>query len=89
MLQLSKFLDNCQDYWDQCVPLLLMAYRTSMHKSTGCTPAMMMMGLPIDLIFGCLGEPPMTYMNKVHVATPTHHQSDNSGGGCECIKLKN
>ena len=50
---------------DQCVPLLLMAYRTSIHETTGCTPAMMMMmgrdlRLPIDLIFGRTEEEPST-----------------------------
>ena len=62
--QLSKFVDYHQDDWDQCVPLLLMAYRTSIHETTGCTPAMMMMGrdlrLPIDLIFGRPEEEPST-----------------------------
>ena len=49
-------MDTLQDDWDQCVPLLLLAYRTSVHETTGCTPAMMMIGrdlqLLIDLIIG-------------------------------------
>lgn len=59
--QLSKFVDYHQDDWDQCVPLLLMAYRTSVHEITSCTPAMMMgrdLRLPIDLIFGRPEEEP-------------------------------
>lgn len=60
--QLSKFVADHQEDWDQCVSLLLMAYRTSIHETTGCTPAMMMMGrdlrLPIDLIFGRPREEP-------------------------------
>ena len=54
--QLSKFVNEHQDDWDECVPLLLMAYRTSVHETTGCTPAEMMLGrdlrLPVDLIYG-------------------------------------
>ena len=42
--QLSKFVDYHQKDWDLHIPLLLMAYRTSVHETTGCTPAMMMMG---------------------------------------------
>ena len=54
--QLSKFVDQHQRDWDEHVPLLLMAYRTSAHNTTGVTPAKMMMRrdlrLPIDLFVG-------------------------------------
>lgn len=54
--QLSKFVDQNQRDWDEHVPLLLMAYRTAVHDTTGVTPAKMMMGrdlrLPIDLFVG-------------------------------------
>ena len=54
--QLSKFVSDHQRDWDQLVPLLMMAYRTSVHETTGQTPARLMMGrdlrLPIDLIVG-------------------------------------
>ena len=57
--QLSKFVDQHQSDWDEHVPLLLMAYRTASHETTGVTPAKMMMGrdlrLPIDLF---IGRPP-------------------------------
>ena len=41
--QLSKFVDQHQRDWDEHVPLLLMAYRTSAHDTTR---------LPIDLFVG-------------------------------------
>ena len=54
--QLSKFVDDNQCDWDTHIPLLLMAYRTAVHETTGCTPAQLMMGrdlrLPIDLLIG-------------------------------------
>ena len=54
--QLSKFVDDNHKDWDTHVPLLLMAYRTAVHDTTGCTPAQLMMGrdlrLPIDLLIG-------------------------------------
>ena len=54
--QLSKFVDDNQRDWDTHIPLLLMAYRTAVHETTGCTPAQLMMGrdlrLPIDLLIG-------------------------------------
>ena len=54
--QLSKFVDQHQRDWDEHVPLLLMAYRTSAHDTTGVTPAKMIMGRdlrrPIDLFIG-------------------------------------
>ena len=54
--QLSKFVEDHQRDWDSHLPLLLMAYRTAIHESTGCTPASLMLGrdlrLPIDLLYG-------------------------------------
>ena len=54
--QLSKFVEDHQRDWDSHLPLLLMAYRTAIHETTGCTPASLMLGrdlrLPIDLLFG-------------------------------------
>ena len=58
--QLSKFIEDHQRNWDQLVPLMLMAYRTAIHESTGCTPAKLMFArdlrLPIDLLYGHLEE---------------------------------
>lgn len=34
--QMSKFVDANQRDWDVHVPLLLMAYRLSVHDTTGC-----------------------------------------------------
>jgi hypothetical protein len=42
--QLSKFVSENQKDWDHHLRLLMMAYRTSVHDTTGETPAMMMMG---------------------------------------------
>lgn len=53
---LSKFVSNHQRDWDQHIPLALMAYRSSVHESTGFSPSMLMFGreieLPIDLLYG-------------------------------------
>jgi len=63
--QLSKFADHNQKDWDLHIPFLLMAYRSAIHDTTGCSPVKLMMGrelkLPIDLIFGRPEEePPQT-----------------------------
>ena len=54
--QLSKSVEDHQRDWDSHLPLLLMAYRTAIHETTGCIPASLMLGrdlrLPIDLLFG-------------------------------------
>lgn len=51
---LSKVIDHQQKNWDRCLPLVLMAYRSSRHETTGCSPNEMMFGreviLPNDLI---------------------------------------
>ena len=52
---LSAFTSDVVNDWDIHLPYLLMAYRTSVHSSTGCTPHIMVYGneanLPIDLVF--------------------------------------
>ena len=42
--QLAKFVSKNQRDWDHHLQLLMMAYRTSVHDTTGETPAMMMIG---------------------------------------------
>uniref|UniRef100_A0A5S6Q9K0 RNA-directed DNA polymerase n=1 Tax=Trichuris muris TaxID=70415 RepID=A0A5S6Q9K0_TRIMR len=48
--------------WDEQVPLQLLAYRTSVHSSTGMTPFQAMFGrearLPADIMYGPLPEGP-------------------------------
>ena len=60
--QLSKFADLNQKDWDMHIPYLLLAYRSAIHDTTGCSPARMMLGrevnLPIDLMFGRPEEEP-------------------------------
>ena len=53
---LSAFVSEHQRDWVEYIPLVMMAYRSSVHESTCTTPSMMTFGreirLPIDLIFG-------------------------------------
>ncbi|KAJ8956145.1 hypothetical protein NQ317_019737 [Molorchus minor] len=54
---LSKVVSNHQRDWDHFLPLFLLAYRSSVHETTGQTPVSIIMGrelrLPCDLKFGC------------------------------------
>ena len=53
---LSSFISSHQKDWDKFIPLLNMAYRSSVHETTGMTPNNMIFGreinLPIDLVLG-------------------------------------
>ena len=53
---LSSFVSENQKDWDQYIPLLMMAYRSSVHQTTGVSPCKMIFGreinLPVDLVFG-------------------------------------
>ncbi|CAH0555118.1 unnamed protein product, partial [Brassicogethes aeneus] len=55
---LSKVVSDHQRDWDRFLHLFLLAYRSSIHDTTGQTPASIVMGrelrLPCDLRFGCL-----------------------------------
>ena len=54
---LSKLIEGDQRNWDRALPIAMMAYRSSVHDSTGMSPARMLFGreiqLPIDLLLGC------------------------------------
>ncbi|KAJ8952749.1 hypothetical protein NQ318_008063 [Aromia moschata] len=54
---LSKVVSDHQRDWDQFLQLFLLAYRSSVHETTGQTPASIVMDrelrLPCDLKFGC------------------------------------
>ena len=54
--QLAIFIEKHQQDWDSHVPLILLAYRSPVHESTGKTPSFLMFGrevnVPIDLLFG-------------------------------------
>ena len=56
---LSKYVSENQRDWDQSLALVMLAYRSSVHESTGFSPNMLFMGreprLPIDLL---MGSPP-------------------------------
>lgn len=53
---LSKVVSNHQRDWDRHLHLFLMAYRSSIHETTGQSPANILFGrelrLPCDLVFG-------------------------------------
>ena len=41
---MSSYISDKQDDWDEHLPLLMLAYRSSVHESTGVSPALMMFG---------------------------------------------
>ena len=54
--QFAKYVQDHQRDWDGHVPYVMMAYRSSVHESTGQRTAKLMFGrdlrLPVDLMFG-------------------------------------
>jgi hypothetical protein len=56
---LSAYTNSRQDDWDIYLPAVMMAYRSSVHRTMGETPNMMMLGrearLPLDAM---VGNPP-------------------------------
>ena len=51
---LTKVIERSQENWDDCLPYVMLAYRTSVHSSTGFSPASVLLGLeprlPLDLM---------------------------------------
>ena len=55
---IASYISDSQDDWDEHIPLLMMAYRSSVHESTGISPAMMMLGRELTLLVDMtLGRP--------------------------------
>lgn len=65
---LSTFVDENRDDWDDYLSYIMMGYRATLHKSTNCSPNLLMMGrevsLPVDIM---MGLPPNTPDNKCPV----------------------
>ena len=55
---LSQFVDSTQKNWDEVLPLALFAIRSSVHRSTGDTPAQIFTGRDLFLPFDVDSQPP-------------------------------
>lgn len=69
---LAKFVEKNQQNWDEYLPLALLAYRSSVHESTGFSPALIFLGrelrLPTDLECGVskdLSTSPPEYLRNL------------------------
>ena len=53
---ISSYISDSQDDWNEHIPLLTMAYRSSIYVSSGVSPAMMMFSreltLRVDMTLG-------------------------------------
>ena len=77
---LSAFVSEHQKDWDEYVPLVMMAYRSSVHQSTGTSACKMTFGheirLPIDLVFG---QPERENSEQVYGSQYANELSDKIG----------
>ena len=80
---LSAFVSERGTDWDTYLPYVMMAYRTSVHASTGCTPQLMVYGreanLPIDLVYSPTNPPDLPacgpeYVEFIRDAIRTAHE---------------
>lgn len=53
---LSNFVNSHRNDWDNHIPYIMMAYRSTVHSTTKCTPNILMLGreirCPVDIMFG-------------------------------------
>lgn len=70
-VMLSMYCDSNQRTWDEHLPQVMMAYRSSQHVSTGQTPNKMIFGHNIVLpLQACIGLPPNPVIeNKGGIST--------------------
>lgn len=71
---LKIVVSDHQNDWDKYIPLFLLAYRSSVHETTGKTPSSVVFGrelrLPSDIMFGTPED------NHVQLEDYLHHLSD-------------
>ena len=69
LTMLSMFVNDNHDDWDEQLPYVMAAYRATEHKSTSCTPNLLMLNrettCPLDLM---VGYPPGQEPQECHVA---------------------
>ena len=74
---LAKTTDKNQRNWSEVLPYVMLAYRTSVHESTGYTPYFLLFGHeatpPIDLQFP--PPPPVTLPGQIITSTWLRHGS--------------
>ena len=67
---MSVFISEHQRDWDEIIPFLLLAYRSTIQESTNASPNLLMLGrevfLPVDVIFG---KPPQEYPDTSEYVT--------------------
>ena len=65
---LAKCVNDEQDNWSTQLPYVMMAYRTSVHESTGYTPHFLVYGqeisLPIDFMYPNPKDQPASNTNE-------------------------
>ena len=92
---LSKFVNENQKDWDEKLPKLMMAYRTSVHETTQFTPAYLMFGrelrLPIDIACSIPSSENQTtaqYAKRLQdtLHSTFEHVRDNVGQNQETMK---
>lgn len=55
---LSAYVDSDQSDWDLHMPMVNMAYRSSVQETTGFTPNKLMLGMEINIHLTLIVEPP-------------------------------
>ena len=79
---LTTLVNEARNDLDDLLPFVMMAYRSSVHESTKCTPNLLLLNhetnLPIDLM---IGAPPETPACPVQYVAPAMDGDPSSGLG--------
>ena len=81
-IMLTMYCESKQNTWDENLPYVMLAYRSSVHDSTGFSPNMMMLGreveLPLQVVVGIPHEDqeqtPLEYVNDLQERLQGAHQ---------------
>lgn len=91
---LGSFINEDHTDWDQLLPYVMMAYRSSEHETTGFTPNMMMLGreiaVPLDIQFGSPVESMCTseWVNKLKERLDWAHDLARNNIELEMVRQK-
>ena len=60
------YLEKHQNQWDEYLPYVMLAYRASVHESTGFSPNMLMLGRELQIPIRTVVPTPLSSKQEAH-----------------------
>lgn len=83
---LAAFVNQRQTNWDDCLDPVMLAYRSSVHRTLGEAPATMMLGRPLRLpLDAFVGQPPEAAYQQMTATEYADHLAESMAQAHEVV----